>query len=307
MSFGPILCVAFVAIGSVMLCAEHAALASLSALNVGVQATLFTLVACIPFLRTGRVSYVDIAWPFGVAALGAQMLAFGDGAFLRRAIVGGAYLAIGLRMGIGALTIGRATGVIFEKEFPRYDYRRILLEEAGSAHIRAHLLAEIMAQGIANMSVLALPGFMMAVNPDPNLHPLEWAGLGVGVFGYVFESIADAQKLLFISKHEGQLCNVGLWRYSRHPNYFGEWLVWTGLVVAALPSWLSLRENMAPTTWAILGIGALGATVMMYITLVFLTGAKPAEYFSVKKRPGYAQYQRETSRFFPWFPKRPEN
>lgn len=304
MSFGPFLCAAFIACWTVALNSGDATLVRLLQINAAVQVALFALVACVPFLRTGRVSYVDIAWPFGVALLGAQMLAFGDGYFPRRAFVGGAYLLIGLRMGLGAVVMGRKTGVIFKTEFPRYEYRRTMMMQAGTRHMRVHLLAEIMAQAFANISVLALPGFLMATHAAEQIAPLEMVGLGMWALAYVIESIADTQKLLFIHNSPGGVCNVGLWRYSRHPNYFAEWLVWTSLVVAAVPSWLSRQDTESGLVWGTLGLGALGASVMMYVTLVFLTGAKPAEYFSARKREGYTQYQAETSMFFPWFPKR---
>jgi len=95
-----------------------------------------------------------------------------------------------------------------------------------------------------------------------------------------------------------------LWRYSRHPNYFSEWLVWTGIVIAAVPSLMSLYGTEPTYVSAALGIGGAGASLMMYITLVYLTGAIPAEYYSVRKRADYKRYQETTNMFFPWFPKK---
>jgi steroid 5-alpha reductase family enzyme len=190
-----------------------------------------------------------------------------------------------------------------EPEFPRYRYRRLTLEQTGTRHVDAHLLVEILAQGFANITVLALPGFLMATNPNESLGAWELTGLAVFASGYVLESVADIQKLRFASRHRGEVCNVGVWRFSRHPNYFGEWLVWTGIVVAALPSWLALRDAEQAWVWIGLGIGTLGASAILYTTLVYLTGAIPAEYFSVRGRPGYRDYQATTNMFFPWFPK----
>lgn len=301
--FGQILVVVFAALWSVTLFSNSESLVALLLLNGVVQLVLFSLVACIPFLRTGRMSYVDIAWPFGVALIGLQILVLGDGDVLRRGAVAAVYLLIGLRMGLGALTMARTTGVIFKTEFPRYIYRRMTLEAEGGRWMRLHMLAEILAQGFANMSVLALPGFMMAINGSDTLSAWEIAGLGLWLTAYVLESTADLQKLRFMANHKGGVCNVGLWRYSRHPNYFSEWLVWTGLVTAAVPSWLVLQDSESFGVWIGLGLGAAGASAMMYITLVHLTGAIPAEYYSVRKRPEYARYQATTNRFFPWFPK----
>lgn len=303
MNFGIILSSIFGLILLVLNFSASSAIGNLLLVNALVQACLFTAVACIPFMRTGRMSYVDIAWPFGVALIGAQIIVFGEADLMRRIVVGGIYLFIGLRMGVAALVLGKSTGIIFKTEFPRYQYRRMVLEKQGSKHPGFHMLCEIVAQGMANASVLALPGFIIATYGDGPVSAFEMVGLCIWAAAYILESIADGQKMLFISRHKEGVCNIGLWRYSRHPNYFSEWLVWTGLVVGSVSAWWLSANQETFLVWVILGIGALFASVMMYITLVFLTGARPAEYYSAKKRAGYVEYQRTTSMFFPWFPK----
>merc|ERR1711965_1222194 len=99
------------------------------------------------------------------------------------------------------------------------------------------------------------------------------------------------QKLNFLramrkAGKQNQVCNVGLWKYCRHPNYFAEWMVWNGLVIAAIPSWLALRSAENTLVWVLLGAGLLFTSRMMYSTLVYLTGAVPSEYYSAQKRPG---------------------
>ncbi|MCG8673465.1 MAG: DUF1295 domain-containing protein [Pseudomonadales bacterium] len=303
MNFGVSLVILFVGLWSIAMFSYSEALSQLLLVNAGVQVALFFFVACVPFLRTSRMSYVDIAWPFGVALIGAQIILFADGDFVRRCFVGGVYLFIGLRMGLGALFMAKTTGVIIRTEFPRYEYRRMLLEKTNNPHPKLHMLAEILAQGFANISVLAFPGFIIAMNQSPAYTGLELLGLGIWIIAYTIETMADGQKMLFISKNKEGVCNIGLWRYSRHPNYFAEWLVWTGLVLAAISSWSLMADTESVLVWAALGFGSLCASLMMYITLVYLTGAKPAEYYSVRKRAGYSQYQQTTSMFFPWFPK----
>jgi len=303
MNFGIVLSSLFLLLFAGALSAQSDALTQLLVANGALQLILFVFVACLPYLRTGRMSFVDIAWPFGVALIGAQVLYFSSGDTLRATIVGCIYLFIGLRMGVGAVVMGAKTGVIFKTDFPRYQYRKVMFEQAGTQHIKFHTLAEIMAQGIANMSVLAFPAFIMAINPNTDISNWEIAGLVLWGGAYLLESIADLQKLAFIAKNKHGVCNVGLWRYSRHPNYFSEWLVWTGIVIATVPSWWALQNQESITVWALLGLGSVMASVMLYITLVYLTGAKPAEYFSVQKRAGYKAYQDTTSMFFPWFPK----
>lgn len=153
--------------------------------------------------------------------------------------------------------MGKATDVIFKTEFPRYVYRRMVLEEANPKSAQIHSVAEIMAQAFSNISVLVLPGFLLAVNTSTVIPGWEISGVCIWVAAYVLESMADTQKLLFISNNKGgvcSVCDVGLWRYCRHPNYFAEWLVWTGLVVATVPSWLTLRGKeacMSGSHWAL--------------------------------------------------------
>lgn len=304
MNFGPVLCALFLAVWFVAISVADQTLATMFLFNGVIQLVLFVLVVIIPMVKTGRMSFVDIVWPFGVALIGVQILVMGDGDIVRMSCIAAVYLLIGLRMGIGALTVAKSSGAIFKTEFPRYTYRRMILANNSESSIRFHMGAEILAQGFANASVLAIPGFLMAVDLEEKLYPLEMAGLLLWLIAYIIESTADLQKLNFISKNKHEVCNVGLWRYSRHPNYFAEWLVWTGIVVAAIPSWLALQASQPTFIWLVLGAGGVGASVMMYITLVYLTGALPSEYYSVRKRAEYEKYQKTTNMFFPWIPKK---
>lgn len=141
-------------------------------------------------------------------------------------------------------------------------------------------------------------------NPNPTISVLEIAGLVVWVSAFAMESIADAQKVRFLREmkkagERNQVCNVGLWRYSRHPNYFAEWMVWNALVIASIPSWPAMRSSEHFVVWLLLGAGLLFVSRIMYTTLVHYTGAVPSEHFSVQKRPEYKKYQRQTNMFFP--------
>ena len=172
---------------------------------------------------------------------------------------------------------------------------------------------EIFMQCYLNFALVNLPAILVCNRSVADGYPiegLEMVGFGFWLFAYVIETADDLQKKKFIQncpreQRSTAICNEGLWYYSRHPNYFGEWLVWTGLVIATVPSWLALREFEAGWVWIGLGLGAVGASAMLYITLVYLTGAKPAEYYSAQNRPGYRAYQATTNMFFPWFPKTP--
>lgn len=278
-------------------------LAQPGAINAAAQLVLFAALVCIPAWRTGRLSYVDIGWPLGLAVIGLVTLGFAQGGVgWRRAAVGLVYLFMGLRMGLGALKMWRAGH--FDKEFPRYQYQRLRWERKGITRIRLMIQVEALVQGLANVSFLAFPAFVIASNRSERVHPLEAFGLLLWLAAFAMESVADAQKMVFLRemKRQGrprQVCNVGLWRYSRHPNYFAEWMVWNGLVIAAIPAWLDHQGRAAQGVWVVLGVSLLYASRLMYTTLVHYTGARPAEHYSVQKRPEYRAYQQTTNMFFP--------
>jgi steroid 5-alpha reductase family enzyme len=98
---------------------------------------------------------------------------------------------------------------------------------------------------------------------------------------------------------KNQVCNVGLWRYSRHPNYFAEWMVWNGVIIASIPSWIMLYDKESLIVWVLLGLSLLWTSRLMYMTLVYHTGAVPSEYYSSQKRSAYKSYQQSTNIFFP--------
>jgi steroid 5-alpha reductase family enzyme len=266
------------------------------------QLVLFALVVCLPIWRTERMSYVDIGWPWGLVLLGLISYWLSDGYWLRSLVVSAIVILIGLRMGMGALKMWRMG--LLKKEFPRYQYQRRRWEKDGKTNIQLALQVDAISQGLANASFLALPVLIIASNNSPQFSLFEVAGLVIWVLAFAMETVADMQKLAFLQdmKKQGkqrQVCNVGLWRYCRHPNYFAEWMVWNGLVVAAIPSWLALQNTESTLIWGLLGAGLLFTSRMMYSTLVYVTGAVPSEYYSAQKRPGYTEYQQHTNRFFP--------
>lgn len=266
------------------------------------QLILFALAVCWPIWKTGRLSYVDIGWPWGLVIIGVLTFTFSEGYRPRAALVSAAYVFAGLRMGLGALKLWRAGR--FEREFPRYRYQQLRWQRAGKTNLGLAQQTEALVQGLANASYLAFPAFVIGSNPDTAISGFELAGLALWVAAFVMESLADQQKYGFLREmaragEKNRVCDVGLWRYSRHPNYFAEWMVWNALVIASVPSWLALRSAEHPVIWVLVGAGLLFVSRMMYVTLVYYTGAVPSEYFSVRKRPGYEDYRRRTNVFFP--------
>ncbi len=125
---------------------------------------------------------------------------------------------------------------------------------------------------------------------------LDWLAVGIAVVALSGETLADWQLSLFRSEAEnqGQVCCQGLWRYSRHPNYFFEWLHWWAYVVFA---------------WGAIGWWqTLVGPVAMYVFLRYLTGIPHAERSSVQRRgQAYRDYQKSTNLFFPWKPHKPQS
>jgi len=286
-------------------------LALIGLTNGLLQLLLFVLVVCIPTWLTNRMSYVDIGWPWGLVLIGVVTLLLSEddseGDSVRVIVVSVAYIFAGARMGIGALKMWKAG--MLKRELPRYEYQKHRWITAGKTNVKLIMQVEVVLQGLANASFLAMPALVIATNPGGPITVLEVLGLSIWLGAFVLESIADNQKLEFLKamKAQGkrkQVCNIGLWQYSRHPNYFAEWMVWNGLIIASIPSWLVLYNNESFIIWLLLGCGLLFASRMMYTTLVYYTGAVPAEYYSVQKRPEYKAYQAATNRFFPG-PKKP--
>ncbi len=277
-------------------------LASISFINGVLQMLLFTLVVCIPTWRTGRMSYVDIGWPWGLTLIGILAWIYSEGDPVRVALVSMAYIFAGSRMGLGALKLWKMG--LLKKELPRYEYQKRRWIKAGKTNTALAMQVDAILQGLANASFLAIPAFLIAANRSASISVFEVIGILIWAGSFAMESIADMQKLAFLrdmnkSGQKNKVCNVGLWKYSRHANYFAEWMVWNGLVIAAIPSWLALYDHESVIIWALLGAGLLMVSKMMYSTLVYYTGAVPAEYYSAQKRPQYKTYQETTNIFFP--------
>jgi len=279
----------------------------ISMVNGLLQLTLFALVVCLPTWKTGRMSYVDIGWPWGLTVIGISTWVLSDGEPMRVALVSIAYIFAGSRMGLGALKLFQLGHL--KTELPRYEFQKKRWEKTGKSNVPLAMQIEAILQGIANAAYLAFPAFIIAANPSKTVSVLEVVGIIIWLGSFVFESVADAQKLKFLRTMKAQgkrntVCNVGLWKYSRHPNYFAEWMVWNGLIIATIPSWWALLENESIVIATLLGLGLLFVSRIMYTTLVTYTGAVPAEYYSVQKRPEYKAYQQTTNMFFPG-PQRP--
>jgi len=271
------------------------------------QLVLFLFVVCIPIWRTGRMSYVDIGWPLGVALIGIITMILSKNVSPKIILMSSAYMIIGFRMGIGILNMWRLG--LLRKEFSRYQYQKIRWKKSKKKNTQLAQQVDAISQGFANATFLSLPALMIwadsnVLNYVNNIIVLEFVGLFVFVLAIIFESIADIQKINFNKKmkksgRKNMVCDIGLWKYTRHPNYFAEWMVWNGLIIASIPSYIGLYRQESFIIFAFLGLSLIYTSRIMYLTLVYLTGAIPSEYYSVQKRPDYKIYQESTNMFFP--------
>ena len=275
---------------------------SIAIINGISQLILFLFVVCIPIWITKRMSYVDIGWPWGVALIGIIAYCLSNNITLTQSLIMIAYVLIGSRMGLGALKMW-SLGLL-NKEFPRYEYQKIRWKKSGKSNEQLAMQIEALSQGLANASFLAIPIFLVFASPLTTISFLEIFGFILFALALIFETVADYQKILFLQKmrrlnKRNMVCDVGLWRYTRHPNYFAEWMVWNGLIIASVPSYIALFDSEVFWLWILIGIALLYTSRIMYITLVYLTGAVPSEYYSTQKRPAYKAYQQSTNIFFP--------
>ena len=270
-------------------------------INLISQIFIFLFIVCIPAYFTDRMSYVDIAWPFGLVTIGMLSFFYGDGYLLKKSIISMLYIIAGLRMGIGALILLKKG--YLNKELPRYSYQRIRWKKKGFINDKFSVQYEILLQCFANATFLAIPAILISNNSSQTFSIIEVIGFLVWVIFFFLEHISDLQKQNFLinakkNNLKNQVCNVGLWKHTRHPNYFSEWMIWNGLIIA---SFSSLLVNNSMIVFLGTTTSLLYITILMYQTLVFLTGAIPSEYYSLIKRPGYKKYKQTTNMFFPNF------
>ncbi len=233
--------------------------------------------------RTRNASTVDVAWSFGTGALAVWFALAGTGGLLERQLLVAVLMgAWGLRLGMHILARVRV-----EPEDGRYQRMRAAM----GRHDGIGFLAFFIVQ--AWWAVLfALPAWAAARSSTP----LGWAdAAGVAVFltALIGEGAADGQLARFRAEpsNAGKVCRDGLWRYSRHPNYFFEWTHWLAYVLIGIAS---------PVWWV-----CAGGVVVMYVFLTRITGIPHTETQSLARRgEAYREYQRTTSAFFPLPPRR---
>lgn len=235
-------------------------------------------------VRVRNYSFLDAAFSYGLAVLVPFYAWNAPGHLPRKAAFGVLGVVWSLRLGTYIL-------LRILRHHPSEDVRYEALRERWKGPWMFLLFFEMQAVLVV---LFSLPFLVAAFNPTPDFHPLELAGLVLAAIALLGETTADWQMQAFKKNplNRNAVCQVGLWNYSRHPNYFFEALLWCALALAALPS---------PWGWVCLLCPAL----MLYF-LLRVTGIPLTEEYAVKtKGEAYREYQRTTSALVPWFKKTP--
>jgi len=257
----------------------------LALLAIAVALCLLLAVAWMVQQRTGNSGWVDTIWTFSVGGVGAAaaLSPFSDAAMpARKWLIAALCLAWALRLGIHIAI--RTAGI---SDDPRY---AAFAREWG---LKAPLRMFIFLQNQALGSIPLVFGiFVAAQTPVPSLRAQDFIGIAILLIAIIGEGVADAQLKRFRTDraNHGLVCDIGLWRWSRHPNYFFQWLGWLAYpMIAIAPNY----------PW---GYAALLAPLFMFWILNYVTGIPPLEEQMLRSRgDAYRAYQARTSRFFPWF------
>lgn len=228
--------------------------------------------------------FVDVAWSYAFAGVAVFYAWFAPGWYLRRFTL--AAMAVLWSVRLGSHLLKRVAA-----HHPTEDGRYVQLRRDWAGNFGWRMFGFFQLQA-ASVVLLSVPFLLPALNPAVNFRPAEIAGVVLWFIALYGESIADAQLAAFKRDpaNRGRVCQAGLWKLSRHPNYFFEWLVWVAYLLFALGS---------PNGW----IAVLAPLSILYL-LLRVTGIPLTEEQSVRsKGDAYRRYQATTSAFVPWFPR----
>ncbi len=226
-------------------------------------------------------SIVDIGWGMGFIVLTAALFIRDPAVSPVRALVAALVLVWGLRL----------SGHILRRNWGKpEDFRYAAMRKrwGASAALKSFFFV-FMLQGLL-MLVVSLPVTVVFGSPPRPFRALDIAGAALFLIGFLFEAVGDAQLTAHVRKPEnrGVLMTRGLWSVTRHPNYFGESVLWWGIGLVALSSRLGWAALLGPLTIALL--------------LVFVSGVPLLEK-KYAGRPDWEAYKARTPKFFPWFPR----
>ena len=241
------------------------------------------LILWLIHLPLRNAAIVDAGWAGGLAVLGVIYAATAGGYPVRALLIAATAALWGLRLAVFLLF----TRVIRHPEEGRY----VQLRREWGGNLPLKFLLFFQFQALLCV-LLSTPFLLSALNPHPQLSVFEYAGTALWLVAWIGECLADSQLQRFKSNpaNHGTTCRVGLWQYSRHPNYFFEWLIWVAFAVFAMGSPYGYLAVFAP--------------LLMLFFLFRVTGIPATEAQALRsKGDDYRRYQQTTSAFVPWFQK----
>ena len=233
-------------------------------------------------VRLKNASIVDIFWGVGFVLANAYYFIQADGYQPRQILITLLVTVWGLRLSLYILWRNWGKGEDFR-------YQKFRAQAGDSYWWRSYFTVFLLQGGL--LWLISAPLLAANVSPQVGLGVIEYLGVFVWGVGIFFETVGDWQLARFKANpaHKGQVFDQGLWRYTRHPNYFGDALVWWGhfLVAAASGGFFTLFSPLIMTT-----------------LLMRVSGVALLERTLQESKPGYRQYIARTNAFFPWFPKK---
>jgi steroid 5-alpha reductase family enzyme len=252
-------------------------------------AVMLLLVLWRVAVRIGDVSFIDAVWGAGMATIAAASWWQVPEPGTRASLIAAMAVVWGLRLGWHLFARWRAEG-----EDRRY--ARMLGAAREQGRYAESALRKVFAPQCLLLLLVCLPAQLGTLaSPAPAaIGPLALAGAALWLAGMAFEVVGDAQLKAFRADpaNQGRVLDTGLWRYTRHPNYFGDCCAWWGIWLAAAEAgpWIALASLPGP--------------LFLTFTLTRWSGKPLLERGLAKSRPGYSDYVARTSGFIPWPPKR---
>jgi steroid 5-alpha reductase family enzyme len=256
---------------------------TIAALNLAAVTTMM-LVGWLVSLGVKKVTFVDSLWGLGFVLIAWITFSAADGYPPRQVLLAGLTTAWGIRLCLHLSWRNWGRG-----EDPRYAAWR---EQAGAGFWIFSLVKVFLPQALFLWSISLSVQFGQMWSIPARFTIYDITGTIIWAAGFFFETIADYQlaKFKVDPSNKGKVMDRGLWAYSRHPNYFGEFLVWWGLFVITLST---------PNSW-----WTILSPLIITVVLLKITGITLMERSIVDSRPGYREYIQRTNAFFPWFPKK---
>jgi steroid 5-alpha reductase family enzyme len=255
-------------------------------LNAAIAAVSF-LIAWRIAVAIKDVTFIDSYWAIGMVIIAGATFLITPAVSARKLVLFGLCLLWGARLGFYLIWRWQSHGP---------DRRYVTMmgraqTDRGWSFAKASLLLVFATQAPLQF-IVCLPIQLGQINAEPAAFgPLAWAGVALALIGIAFETIGDMQLAQFRARPEnqGKVMQTGLWRYTRHPNYFGDACTWWGLYFIA-------AETQA-------GLWALPGPLLITFLLMKWSGVPTVERRLRKSRPGYEEYVQRTSGFIPWPPK----